>query len=87
MLIKNVNKKLGAVKREVEVKPKKKGKLRIKCDEMWSFVGDKGNKQWIWLAIDVFTFINCRSIYWQKRLNWCLRALGFTCERYIVNVV
>ena len=22
---------------------------------MWSFVGDKDNKQWIWLAIDVLT--------------------------------
>ena len=22
---------------------------------MWSFVGNKGNKQWIWLAIDVLT--------------------------------
>jgi IS1 family transposase len=22
---------------------------------MWSFVGFKGNKQWIWLAIDVLT--------------------------------
>ena len=50
-----VNKKLGAVKREVEVKSKKKGKLTIQCDEMWSFVGFKGNKQWIWLAIDVLT--------------------------------
>jgi IS1 family transposase len=50
-----VNKKLGAVKREVEVKSKKKGKLTIQCDEMWSFVGNKGNKQWIWLAIDVLT--------------------------------
>lgn len=50
-----VNKKLGAVKRQVEVKSKKKGKLTIQCDEMWSFVGDKGNKQWIWLAIDVLT--------------------------------
>jgi IS1 family transposase len=29
------------------------GKLTIKCDEMWSFVGNKGNKQWVWLAIDV----------------------------------
>jgi insertion element IS1 protein InsB len=34
---------------------KKKGKLIIQCDEMWSFVGSKGNKQWIWLAIDVLT--------------------------------
>ena len=50
-----VNKKLGAVKREVEVKSKKKGKLTIQCDEMWSFVGNKDNKQWIWLAIDVST--------------------------------
>ena len=50
-----VNKKLGAVKRQVEVKSKKKGQLIIQCDEMWSFVGNKGNKQWIWLAIDVFT--------------------------------
>jgi hypothetical protein len=39
----------------VEVKSKKKGKLTIQCDEMWSFVGDKDNKQWIWLAIDVLT--------------------------------
>ena len=59
-----VNKKLGAVKRPVEVKSKKRGKLTIQCDEMWSFVGNKGNKQWIWLAIDVLTFIDCRSIYW-----------------------
>ena len=50
-----VNKKLGAVKREVEVKSKKKGKLTIQCDEMWSFVGKKDNKQWILLAIDVST--------------------------------
>jgi insertion element IS1 protein InsB len=50
-----VNKKLGAVKRQVELKSKKKGKLIIECDEMWSFVGDKSNKQWIWLALDVFT--------------------------------
>ena len=48
-------KKLGAVKREVEVKSKKKGKLTIQCDEMWSFVSNKDNKQWIWLAIDAST--------------------------------
>ncbi len=50
-----VNKKLGAVKRQLEMKSKKKGKLTIQCDEMWSFVGNKDNKQWIWLAIDVST--------------------------------
>jgi insertion element IS1 protein InsB len=35
--------------------PLKKGRLTIQCDEIWSFVGDKGNKQWIWLALDVET--------------------------------
>ena len=35
--------------------PQKKGQLTIQCDEMWSFVGDKNNKQWIWLALDVAT--------------------------------
>lgn len=24
-------------------------------DELWSFVDDKGNKQWVWLALDVTT--------------------------------
>ena len=33
----------------------KKGRLTIQCDEMWSFVGNKDNKQWIWLALDVAT--------------------------------
>ena len=32
----------------------KKGGLTVECDEMWSFVGLKRNKQWIWLAIRVF---------------------------------
>jgi insertion element IS1 protein InsB len=42
-----INKKLGTVKREVEVKPKKKGKLTIQCGEVWSLVANKDNKQWI----------------------------------------
>jgi insertion element IS1 protein InsB len=33
------------------VKPEK-SKITIEIDEMWSFVGSKANKQWIWLAID-----------------------------------
>jgi insertion element IS1 protein InsB len=35
--------------------PKKKGSLTVQCDELWSFVDNKGNKQWIWLALDVQT--------------------------------
>ena len=34
---------------------KKTGKLIIQLDEMWSFVGSKDNKEWIWLAIDANT--------------------------------
>jgi IS1 family transposase len=26
--------------------------LTIECDELWSFVGNKQNKQWVWLAFD-----------------------------------
>jgi IS1 family transposase len=29
--------------------------LFVEADEMWSFVGNKENKQWIWLAMDVGT--------------------------------
>jgi len=32
--------------------PDAKGKITLECDEMWSFVGNKKNKQWIWLSID-----------------------------------
>jgi len=29
-----------------------KRKIVVECDEMWSFVGKKANKAWIWLAMD-----------------------------------
>lgn len=29
--------------------------MTIQCDELWSFVGNKANKQWVWLALDVET--------------------------------
>lgn len=38
---------------EVTFKPTKK--LTIECDEAWSFVNSKEQKQWIWLALDVET--------------------------------
>ena len=30
-------------------------KLKAEADEMWSFVQNKANKQWLWLAMDVMT--------------------------------
>lgn len=39
-----VNGKYAAVPRTVNVSSKK-GRLALQCDEMWSFVNDKSNKQ------------------------------------------
>lgn len=47
-----VNAKYAATDRNIKVSPKTKGKLDVECDELWSFVDYKGNKQWVWLAID-----------------------------------
>lgn len=46
-----VNKKYAQTPQQVNVSDKPKGKLEIECDEAWSFVGNKGNKQWIRLAL------------------------------------
>jgi IS1 family transposase len=47
-----VNKKYDQVPREVHVKQKRKGRLTIECDELWSYVENSDNKQLVWLAID-----------------------------------
>lgn len=41
--------------RKLKVSPKKKGKITIQLDELWSFVDNKGHKQWVWVALDVKT--------------------------------
>lgn len=50
-----VNRCYKVVPRHVQVPPKPKGGLKVQMDELWSFVDDKGNKQWVWLALDVTT--------------------------------
>ncbi len=47
-----VNNKYAETPRQVKVSEKSKGKLTVEIDELWSFVDHKGNKQWVWLAID-----------------------------------
>ena len=47
-----VNSLYVQVSRLLKVSPKRPGKLRIQCDELWSFVGKKSHQQWIWLALD-----------------------------------
>ncbi|QZZ23748.1 IS1 family transposase [Leptothermofonsia sichuanensis E412] len=50
-----VNQCYEEVPRQVQVTPKPKGALTVQMDELWSFVDDKGNKQWVWLALDTRT--------------------------------
>jgi len=47
-----VNERYAHTPRHVIVKKKPKRRLTIECDELWSFIGKKENKQWVWLAID-----------------------------------
>lgn len=47
-----VNNKSAQISQQVKVSDKLKLKLEIECDEAWSFVANKNNKQWIWLALD-----------------------------------
>jgi insertion element IS1 protein InsB len=50
-----VNAYYKGVPQEVKVLPKAKGPLKVQMDELWSFVDDKGNKQWVWIALDATT--------------------------------
>jgi insertion element IS1 protein InsB len=34
---------------------KKAGDLIVECDELWSFVGHKGDQWWVWAALDAET--------------------------------
>jgi len=50
-----VNHKAQHVQQQVEVTPKPKKRLTVQMDELWSFVNDKGDEQWVWLALDAAT--------------------------------
>jgi insertion element IS1 protein InsB len=86
-----VNKKYAQTPRQVNVSDKPKGKLEIECDEAWSFVGNKGNKQWIWLALDkktkeiVGVFIGDRSEAGAKGLWNSLPSVYRQCAVYYTD--
>jgi insertion element IS1 protein InsB len=50
-----VNAYYATVPQVVDVLPKARGKLMVQMDELWSFVDNKGDKQWVWLALDANT--------------------------------
>ena len=51
----HVNAAYAKVPRIASVVSKGKGNLTVQMDELGSFVNDKGNKQWVWLAMDADT--------------------------------
>ena len=44
--------KIPRTTRRIECSKKSPSKLEIEVDELWSFVGKKHNKQWVWLALN-----------------------------------
>jgi len=54
-LQKYVNDKYGCIPPCIGISGKSTSKLTIECDEMWSFVDNKNNEIYIWLAIDKIT--------------------------------
>lgn len=51
----HANEVYAHVPRTTLVIPKARGQLTVQMDELWSFVDHKGNKQWVWLAMDADT--------------------------------
>lgn len=47
-----VNAGYAEVPQHAEVVAKPTSRLVVQMDELWSFVDEKGNKQWVWLAMD-----------------------------------
>ncbi len=54
-LMKFIKHKYANIGRKVKVLPKNKGRLTVQMDELWSFVGKKGNKLWVCIALDAET--------------------------------
>lgn len=51
-LAKHIKRLYAGVSRTFAQAPAPQGQLVVECDELWSFVGSKANKRWIWLALD-----------------------------------
>ena len=47
-----VHEKFKNIEQESNIEEKEKESLNIEFDKIWSYVGNKGNKVWVWLAID-----------------------------------
>lgn len=45
MVTRTSNDKYARIDRQAKVSTKEKRRLNVECDELWSFVDNKGNKQ------------------------------------------
>jgi IS1 family transposase len=50
-----VNARAVVEEKQVEVSSSPKKRLNVQMDELWSFVDNKCNQQWVWLALDAQT--------------------------------
>ena len=91
-----VNNKFTLVPRQIKVSDKPRGKLIIECDELWSFVDNKDNEYWVWLAIDrktreiVGCYIGDRSRESAQKLcksiQACLSTMCCRLHRFLVGL-
>ena len=75
-----VNHLYGAIELKATVIPKEVGKHTVQMDELWSFVDGKGNKQWVWLAMDTKTREVTRMSSWRPLCEIGSWIMGFTTE-------
>ena len=50
-----VNSYYSTLPHQVQVLAKSKQSLQVQMDELWSFIDNKGDEQWVWLALDTDT--------------------------------
>lgn len=88
-----VNAYYATIAQQVQVQPKPVQRLTVQMDELWSFVDDKGNEQWVWLALDVETreIVGChigdRSSESAQALWQSLPAVSRQCARSYAVVI
>jgi IS1 family transposase len=46
----------------------------VQCDELWSFVDHKGNKQWVWLALEADTREIVGVRQFKSEVQHCLKS-------------
>jgi AraC-like DNA-binding protein len=81
-----VNQKYYLTPKEAKITEKKRGKLILEIDELWSFVGSKRNKVWILLAIDSLTCISCGCLRSAIAIAPPPENYGILYHQFTVNV-